>query len=193
MKRMRLRIQQMSVVRIAILLIILGLFFGVLSANMFQSFYYDRMMNYQNVIFTEIVREDIDYSGLFFYVIGKNLKEFIVFWLLSITILGIPYMIMRLFRFGFYTGFFISSIAMQYGFKGIILVLVYGFPHGLIYIPIFLLSLHRGYGLCESIYYENKKLSRSFKDGERLCFLWMFLLVLILIGSFLEAYVGSFF
>ena len=63
------------------------------------------MMNYHNLVFTEIVREDIDYTGLFLYVLNKNFKEFIVFWLISITILGIPYMIFKLLTLGFSMGF----------------------------------------------------------------------------------------
>lgn len=194
MKRIKTRIQGMNVIQISIFLMIIGLFFGVLSANMFQAFYYERMMNYHNVIFAEIVRDEIDYSGLFIYILGKNFKEFLVFWLLSITILGIPYLVLKIIAFGFSTGFFISSIAMQYGFKGILLILAYGFPHGIIYLPIILLSLYKGYGLCRLIYYENRNyMVTILKQTKSYMLLWIFLAVLILLGSFLEAYIGSFF
>lgn len=174
-------------------MVIVGLFFGVLAANMFQPFYFERLMNYQNTIFSEIARDSIDNSGLFIYIIGKNFREFLVFWLLSITILGIPYMVLKLTAFGFSTGFFISAIAMQYGFKGILLILAYGFPHGIIYLPIILLCLHKGYGLCRSIYYENRNyMGVILKQVKSYIFLWIFLSVLLVLGSFLEAYVGSF-
>ena len=74
MKHIKIRVQSMSLIQISILLMILGVFFGVLFANIFQSSYYDRMMNYHNLVFTEIVREDIDYTGLFLYVLNKNFK-----------------------------------------------------------------------------------------------------------------------
>lgn len=151
-------------------------------------------MNYHNIVFYEIVREKINYSLLFFFVLKENLKEFTVFWLLSITILGIPYMVLRLIYLGFSLGFFISVIAMQYGFKGIILILVYEFPHGLIYIPIIILSLYKGFGLCRSIYYDNRNITETIISLLKSYFLLiLFLLVLLLLGSFLEAYVGSFF
>lgn len=173
---------------------IIGLLFGVLFANLFQSYYYDLMMNYHSVIFTDIVRENIDYSGLFLYVLGKNYREFIVFWLLSITILGIPYMVLKLISFGFSTGFFISSIAMQYGVKGILLIMAYLFPHGIIYIPIIILSLYKGYSLSKAIYYDNRYYVGTIaKQLKSYMFLLIFLAVLILLGSFLEAYIGSFF
>lgn len=174
-------------------MVIVGLFFGVLAANMFQSFYYDRMMNYQNIIFTEIVRDNIDNSGLFLYILGENFREFLVFWLLSITILGIPYMVLKLIAFGFSTGFFISAIAMQYGFRGVLLILAFEFPHGIIYLPIILLCLHKGYGLSRSIYYENRNyMGAILKQLKSYILLWIFLSVLLILGSFLEAYMGSF-
>lgn len=193
MKQIRFKIQRLSMIQTSILLMIIGLFFGVLSANMFRPFYYERMMNYYNVIFVEIAREKIDHSGLFLYILGGNFREFAMFWLLSITILGIPYMILKLIAFGFSAGFFISAISMQYGFKGILLILVYKFPHGLIYLPIIILCLHKGFNLCRSIYYENKNyLGTIVKELKSYLFLWVFLSVLIVLGSFLEAYMGAF-
>lgn len=193
MKQLKLKLQQMNVIQISILLIIIGLLIGVLFANLFQTFYYDLIINYNNIIFTDIVRENIDYSGLFLYILGKNYREFIVFWLLSVTILGIPYMALKLIYFGFSTGFFISWVAMQYGFKGILLILAYLFPHGLIYIPVIILCLYRGYGLSKGIYYDNRYYMGSIiKELKSYIFLFVFLAVLILLGSFLEAYVGSF-
>lgn len=194
MKKIRFKLQGLSVIQTSILLMIVGLCFGVLSANMFRSFYYDRMMNYHNVIFSEIARENIDHSGLFIFILGENFREFVVFWLLSITILGIPYMVLRLITFGFSTGFFISAIAMQYGFKGILLILIYKFPHGIIYLPIIILCLYKGLALCRAIYYENRNhIGAILKELKSYLFLWMFLSVLLVLGSFLEAYVGSFF
>lgn len=194
MKHIRNKLHRLNVVQISCIIIIIGLFIGVLSANIFKSLYYDRMMNYHNVIFTEIARENIDYSGLFLFILGENFREFFVFWLLSITILGIPYMVLKLFAFGFSTGFFISAIAMQYGFKGILLILAYEFPHGFIYIPIILLCLHKGFGLCRSIYYENRNyIGTILKELRSYMLLWFFLSVLLVLASFIEAYVGSFF
>ena len=141
MKLLGLKIQKLNVIQISIFLMIIGLLLGVLSANMFQSYYYDKMMNYNNLIFSEIASKNIDYSGLFIYILNNNFREFIAFWLLSITILGIPYIVIKLITTSFSIGFFISAIAMQYGFKGILIILSYVFPHGIIYLPVILLCL----------------------------------------------------
>lgn len=192
--QLRLKFQRMNVIQISVLLMVIGLFFGVLFANIFQSIYYDRMMNYHKIIFAEIARESIDYSGFFIYILRENFKEFIAFWLLSMTILGIPYMILKIIYFGFSTGFFISAIAMQYGFKGILLILAYEFPHGIIYLPVIVLCLYKGYNLCRSIYYESRNyMGAILKHLKSYMLLLIFLAALLLLGSFLEAYVGSFF
>ena len=150
-------------------------------------------MNYQNVIFAEIVREKINYTDLFIYILGVNFREFIVFWLLSVTILGIPYIVIKVIAFGFSAGFFISAIAMQYGFKGILLILTYKFPHGVIYLPIVILCIHKGYSLSKSIYYENRDfMGTILRQIKSYLLFLLFLSVLLVLGSFLEAYVGSF-
>jgi len=80
MKLLKIKLlQKLTFVQLSILLIIVGLIFGILFANLFQPFYYDKMINFHNHIFSEIVRENIDYSGLFFYTLGKNFREFIAF------------------------------------------------------------------------------------------------------------------
>ncbi|HKL79455.1 MAG TPA: stage II sporulation protein M [Mobilitalea sp.] len=194
MKQLKLQLKRFSVIQITIILLLFGLFAGILSANIFRDSYLNEMAEYQNKIFTDISKLDIDYKGLFLYVTGKNYKEFVVFWLLSVTILGIPYMAFRIVAFGFSTGFFISAIAIQYGFKGILLVLVYQFPHGLIYLPIAAFCLYRGFYLCRTIYYDKRNfLGTITKQLKQYLPLLLILAILLLLASFLEAYVGSFF
>ena len=193
MKLLKQRFLRINVFQISIILIIIGLFFGVFSANMFRSLYYERMMDYNNDIFNDIIRENIDYKGLFIYILGNNLKKIAVFWLLSITILGIPYIVYKLIAFGFTTGFFISSIAIQYGIKGILLILVYVFPHGIVYLPIIIICLHRGYILSKMIYFENRDYMAAIRRLiKSYILLWLFLIIFLVLGSLLEAYIGSF-
>lgn len=193
MKQLKSQLQHLSVIQIAIFLLILGLFLGILCANVFKDNYRDRMQEYKENVFSDITSSDINYSGLFRYVLTNNIKEFVVFWLLCITILGIPYMALRITSFGFFTGFFISAVTMHYGAKGIVLVVVYVFPHGLVYLPIALISMYKGYELCRSIYHDNRtrfsEISRLIKSQ---LILILILAAALLIGSFLEAYVGAY-
>lgn len=193
MRRVKFQLHRLNVVQLAILLLICGLFFGVLSANFFRESFEAQLRNYQITVFTDIYQKDVDYPGLFWYILAENMKGFILFWMLSITILGVPYMALKVSIFGFYTGFFISAVTIQYGLKGLLLVLVYEFPHGLIYLPVAIISLYKGFELCRKIYHDNRSHLIGLFSIIRLYVFLIFLLALaLLIGSFLEAYVGSY-
>lgn len=191
--RIRLQIHRLSVLQIAVILLSIGLFFGVLCANLFYESYEARILNYEETVFPEITSGEIDYSGFFFYVLGKNFNEFIIFWLLCITILGIPYMAFKITSFGFFAGFLISAVTMQYGIKGIVLVLAYIFPHGIVYLPIILICLYKGFELCKTIYRSNHaSFGGVIRPLKSYIIIILLLAAALLIGSFLEAYPGAF-
>ncbi len=193
MKQLKLQLHRLNIIQLTVILLILGLFLGVLFANIFHDSYAKQLAEYQSTVFTDIVKKDINYHGLFLYVLRDNFKEFAIFWLLSITILGIPYMAFRIIAFGFSSGFFVSAIAMQYGLKGFLLMLVYPFPHGLVYLPISLICLYKGFTLCRTIYYEKSNpMGTIVRYLRQYLLLLIVLAILLLLGSFLEAYPGSY-
>ncbi len=193
MKPLKVQFHKLSVFQITIFLVIIGAFFGVLCANVFRTNYMAQMQTYESNLFGKIVDGKIDYMGLFQYVLGKNFNDFIIFWLLSLTILGIPYMALKVTSFGFFTGFFISAVTMQYGMKGLVLVAVYVFPQGLLYLPIALISLYKGFAICRTIYSENRNNFGGILKLVKSNLFLMFLLALALVlASFLEAYPGAY-
>jgi stage II sporulation protein M len=102
-------------------------------------------------------------------------------------------MALKITSFGFFAGFFISAVSMQFGMKGIILILAYVFPHGLLYLPIAVMSLYKGYELCNLIYHDKRNhigsLPAMLKPRLPIIFI---LAVALVVGSFLEAYAGAF-
>ncbi len=193
MKQLKLQLNRLSVIQISVFLLILGLFLGILCANIFKASYLSEMKLYITDIFPKIADNDIDYAGLFLYVLTKNLGNFFIYWLLCITILGIPYIAYKITSFGFFTGFLISMLTLEYGMKGLLLILAYIFPHGLLYLPIALISLYKGYKLCSSIYHDSRAnisaIARQLKSNIALI---LILALALLIASFLEAYPGAF-
>lgn len=191
--KLKLQIHRLSVLQIAIFLLSIGVFFGVLCANLFYESYESKIISYEETVFPEITSSDIDHPGFFLYVIGKNFNDFIIFWLLCITILGIPYIAFKITSFGFFTGFLISAVTMQYGIKGIILVLAYVFPQGLVYLPIAFISLYKGFELCRTIYRSNHgSIGGVIRPMKSFIIIILLLAVALLFGSFLEAYPGAF-
>ncbi len=193
MKQLKLQLNKLNVIQISIFLLVFGVFLGVLCANIFRDNYMGQLQSYETNIFGKITLGDIDYLGLFQYVLGKNFGDFAIFWLLSITILGIPYMAFKITSYGFFAGFFISVVTLQYGFKGMLLVVVYVFPQGLLYLPISLVCLYKGFELCRTIYSENRNnfggITKLLKGN---FFLLLLLALALLIASFLEAYPGAY-
>jgi stage II sporulation protein M len=193
MKQLKLQLHTLSVIQISIILLMIGLFLGVLCANIFRENYIGQMQSYEQNVFSGIIMSQIDYTGFFCYVLSKNFSSFLIFWLLSITILGVPYMAYKVASFGFFSGFFISAVTMQYGLKGILLILAYIFPQGLLYLPISLICLYKGFELCRTIYSENRN---NIKGIVKLLRGYLVIIILLaaalLVASFLEAYPGAF-
>ena len=194
MKKFRLQLNRPNIIQVALILLVIGLFLGIVCANVFQDHFTKQLQVYEDNVFTQIAGSDIDHAGLFRYVLGNNFGDYIMYWLLCITILGIPYMALKITSFGFFAGFFISAVTMEYGLKGILLVLVYLFPHGLLYLPIVLICLYRGYLLSRDIYQSSHtSLVAILKPVRENLLIILLLAVALIFASFLEAYPGAYF
>ena len=62
----------------------------------------------------------------------SNLLYFISMWLLGISVIGVPIIIVMLFFKSFIVGFSISSIFAKYGFKAILGTILYIFPSSIV-------------------------------------------------------------
>lgn len=178
--------------KIAALLFILGFLIGIIIANCFKSSYKEQMKILENDTFAVITTGELSYQKLFFYSFGLRVKEFFIFWLLCITILGIPYLMYKIVHTGYIVGFFLSVLCIQYGIKGLVLSVAYIFPQFLIYLPITLVCLKRGYLLAMEMKRGN---SSDLRNKAKLLYSQLLpifiMLVLIGIGCVLETYVGA--
>ncbi len=193
MKQHKLSLGNFNMIQIAVLLLVFGLVAGVLYANLFQDNYIGSLKEYEGSVITGITTQSINYSGLFRYILSKNLEEFIIFWLLAITVLGIPYMAFKITAVGFHAGFLISALTIQYGWKGGLVVFVSILPHGLLYIPIALICLYKGFEVNRTIYQENRSHFRGItKLMQSNLLLLLILAAALLLACFLEAYPGAY-
>lgn len=193
MKRIRFQLNQLNITQVGIILLIASLFFGIISANLFRNTLVNDIVEYQLKLFIDINNNTLEYSKIFLFVLMENLKHFFVFWILSITILGIPYIAFKICGFGFLTGFYISVVSLQYGLKGLLLILVSVLPQGLIYLPVGIICLYKGYELTRKIYHDNRSHLMGLLNIIKPYFLLILILAIaILLGSFMEAYIGSF-
>ena len=90
----------------------------------------------------------VDNSALFWYVLCKRCRNFLVIIIMATTYLGLLFCGGITLKYGFSVGFFLSTAVCRYGLKGILLGIVGIFPHYLCYVPAMILLL----GWCEELH-----------------------------------------
>ena len=83
----------------------------------------------------------VDSNALFSYILRKRIGRMLMLAVLSTTYLGLVACMGAAFWYGICAGAFLSSLALRYGLKGILLAVISLFPQYLLYIPAVLLLL----------------------------------------------------
>ena len=192
MNFLKQQLRKLGEVKFGLVLLGFGIVLGILFARLFKGFYWNNINIFDSNYIDKIKNSSIEYSVLLKYVYWNVFKPFVLFWIVCVTVLGIPFIGGCLLYMGFQGGFFVSVILMKYGIKGILLLLGYTFPHYLVYIPVALLCFRSGYWFCRSLRYDN--LGRKGKTDKILKYiiLILFFSFLLLVGGFLETYVNTF-
>ncbi len=73
-----------------------------------------------------------NFSSLFFNGLFSNLGFLIIIFILGVSIIGVFAVVFLFFLKGFILGFSVSSIIINYGFKGLLFGFIYLFPHQII-------------------------------------------------------------
>lgn len=138
----------------------------------------------------------------FAFLLGNGLSVNFIFlfliWILGISIIGIPVVLFLFFFKCFIFGFSISSIIINYGFKGILFSLVYIFPHYVINLIIFTFitnySFIFSFKLIGLIFKKNSfNISVSFNKYLKIFIVSIiFIFISVLYESFINPYVLSF-
>lgn len=118
----------------------------------------------------------------------------VIVWLLGFSIIGIPIVIFMYFSKAFILGFSLSSFILQYKFKGLLLALIYFFPHHVVnilaYILILIYSLKISFILINSII---KKKTISFKAiMNRYLIVFAVSIGMVIVASLYECFVVPF-
>ena len=98
----------------------------------------------------------VDSSILFWYVLCKRCRNFLVLIIMATTYLGWIFCGGVTVKYGFSVGFFLSTAVFRYGIKGILLGIVSIFPHYLCYLPAMILLLRWCEDMHRSIYSHNR-------------------------------------
>lgn len=123
-----------------------------------------------------------------------NISYLLIIWILGISILGLPVVILILFIKSYLLSFTISSFILKYKFKGILLGIVYNLPHNIInlilYIYIGIYSIKISSYIISVIIH---KKTLDFKNAlNRYIVILILALILVVLTSLYEAFIMPF-
>lgn len=111
---------------------------------------------------------NINYLSSFFNSVITNLLYICLIWLLGISIIGLPIIVVLIGLKGFVVGFSIVSIIAIYGFKGVLGMVSYTFPHQIIFLLLLVLLGFYSISFCIKLFkYLFLKQNINFKDAMR--------------------------
>ena len=132
----------------------------------------------------------VDSSILFWYVLCKRCRNFLVLIIMATTYLGWIFCGGVTVKYGFSVGFFLSTAVFRYGIKGILLGIVSIFPHYLCYLPAMILLLRWCEDMHRSIYFYHNTTGQGKKSlpGRlgKLALIW----IALVFGCLLECFVN---
>lgn len=150
---------------------------------------------YLNNFFNNISSGSLNYKYSFINSLISNLGSDLFIWLLGISIIGIPLILIIYFSKTFILGFSVSSIIINYKSKGVLLALSYIFPHMIF--NIFIIAFISMYALSLSFKLFNvflKKESFNFKLYRNRYFLVLiYSLIGFILSSLFEVFISPIF
>lgn len=192
MKRWSLGLKKREPLTIAMVLFFASVILGCVFSRISQGLLLNSVDSLNSRYFSTIKSMEIDYGDFFRYILTAKIKPFFLFWVLSLTFLGLPYMGWYLLSRGFQVGYLMMTLWMHYGIKGGILYFAYLFPQELVFVPVVLISIKN----CYALYLEaNHGTSGGLHNVvllKKYIKLIIILIVCILAGTCLEAFVGSY-
>ncbi len=148
-----------------LLISLIGMFIGIIyffylsKAN--KEIVFEQLRN----VFKMIEENTIDYNSSLFNGICSNLITCFLVWVLGVSIVGIPFILLFLFYKAFVIGLSISSIISCYGIKGIFGAILYIFPHKILFLVVDILLVFYAVGFSvKLIKYLFFKININFKD-----------------------------
>ena len=122
-------------------LFLMGVIFGAIVVNSLTLSQKEDLFYYLSQFFSQISNGKVaDSKDLFIQSFSHNSKFIGLMWLLGISIIGLPVILILLFIKGMVVGFTVGFLVNQMGWNGFLLSFVYVLPQNIIIIPVFIIS-----------------------------------------------------
>lgn len=180
---MKENLKQMGFLKGVLTVFFIGFLVGVILFICFREQIAQYLDVFYNNFIANLLEYELNYRILLKKVIEKRVQSFLLLAIFGISVLGIFYVICFLACKGFFLGFLLASMVFQFGGKGILLGVLYGFPHIFFYAPVMYSMMYKAY--CMEL------------NGLKKKAIWqeipvvILLLVVLLIGCVSETYVNT--
>lgn len=125
-----------------------GLFVGFFVINIGKSILLEGTGLFDEDTLYQMKYMTVDSNALFYYILRKRIVCLLLFAVAATTYLGLVACMGAAFWYGMSAGVFLTSLAVRYGIKGILLAVLFVFPQYLVYVPVAMALL----SWCESVF-----------------------------------------
>lgn len=177
-----------------LLIFIIGVTFGSIFITILDEPDKNTILNQIATFFNEIKTNDIDYLNVLRNSLTSNLLFILFIWLLGISIIGIPIIIIMIFFKGFMIGFSIVAIIAKYKLIGVLGSLTYIFPHIILSVIVILVisyyALRLSFSLCRAVI-EKKAINFS-EIVNRYLLVMVISTIIMVIASLIETFISPY-
>ncbi len=175
-------------------LLFMAVLFGSFFATKLSSDDLDAIKSSLDTFFTMTKQNKLNPLQAFFQSFGANIAFAIAIWILGISVIGAPLMIVLFFMKAFTLGFTIASMIKIYHIKGLLYSLIYIFPHQVINLLVFIFFIMFSMSLSITLFQAiiKKKTVDFSKVMNRYVFILAVTVIILIITSLLEIYLMPF-
>jgi stage II sporulation protein M len=177
-----------------IVLLFVGIIFGAIIVNSLGFLQKEELFFYLDRFFGQVANDKIANNKEMFVITYFNyLKTIGVMWLLGISIIGMPFIIIFLFLKGIMVGFTVGFLVNQFGLEGFLISLSTIMPQNLIILPAFILITVLGTNISIHMLRNQFTVRRHENFGQVLLkyvFSFVFVAIILAIPAFYESFVS---
>ncbi|OEH85689.1 stage II sporulation protein M [Desulfuribacillus stibiiarsenatis] len=173
----------------------ISILFGTLVVQALQSNQKNELYMYFNSFIKYSHQHQLSTNQILWEALGQNIKFIGLLWILGLSVIGLPFIILVVFVKGFSIGFTTTFLLEQYSYQGMKLALGAILPQNLIMVPVTILV-----GVSGIVFSIQLIQNRIVQAGEPLfskflqyILIMVISIVLVLLASMYEAYLAPYF
>lgn len=180
---------------IIVIVLLVGIVLGSISIKTLNNLQKDNLIEYINLFFQKVNIDTINNNVVLKHSIINNIKFIFIIWVLGLTIIGIPFIMLLIFIKGFTIGFTVGFIVDELGFKGIIFSTISLLPQNIIIVPSFIIIGVTAISFSILLLKSRNSLEKFslLQQIAGYTVLIFIILLIVIVGCFVEAYISPVF